>query len=71
MAQEFHNTASLLSNNRKTVHDKYNLPFPQGHTRYSSMYFAATGLREDSQEPPEEIEPFGWKIGIRNPRHSS
>ena len=71
LAADFHNTASLLSNTRKTIHDKYNLPFPQGHTRYSSMYFAATGHREDSTEPPDEVEPFGWKIGIRNSRKSS
>jgi len=35
------------------------------------MYFAATGQYEDQQEPPDEVEPFGWRIGIKNHRRAS
>ncbi len=29
------------------------------------MHFASTGHYEN-EELPEEIEPFGWKIGLKN-----
>jgi len=35
------------------------------------MYFAATGQYEDQQEPPDELEPFGWRIGLKNHRKGS
>ena len=32
------------------------------------MYFAATGCHENQSNIPGEIEPYGWKIGLKNPR---